>query len=404
MRLLGPLVGEDESDVGLVGCHRGDTGIHIHVIPDGNIIVAFCGVRHIPLAENGVDKAVVVHSVIIVLLHNQIRVIDVVHPVGDLLIILALPGNGVHQNGPLDVRAAEEADGLHHAGADPVGLALFIDLKHRIGKHICGIVEPQVAGQIPPEMLGGGIFHPLVQADHFRLLGHHVDNQISGQARGAVGEPLDQISIGQGSHAHRATLVVDLGVGGQDLKLGDHICQFAQFAAAQARGGVFVQHGDLIVGDLLHLGSKITIFDGKQLAVASGPDYHPRGKAADDDGGDQSHQDQEGDGALLFHKAEVPLHALPLKAGGEHGAHAVHRAQQEHEDIELLRVEVQGGQLEVKVPQAEQQRHAQIDERPREGVANGLAGLPLPLGTLGLGGVPAAETAESTGVKASEVK
>ncbi|CAN3975976.1 Protein of putative function DUF45, partial [Dysosmobacter welbionis] len=150
VRLLGPLVGEDESDVGLVGCHRGDTGIHIHVIPDGNIIVAFCGVRHIPLAENGVDKAVVVHSVIIVLLHNQIRVIDVVHPVGDLLIILALPGNGVHQNGPLDVRAAEEADGLHHAGADPVGLALFIDLKHRIGKHICGIVEPQVAGQIPP--------------------------------------------------------------------------------------------------------------------------------------------------------------------------------------------------------------------------------------------------------------
>ena len=133
-------------------------------------------------------------------------------------------------------------------------------------------------------------------------------------------------------------------------------------------------------------------------------DSHPRGKAADDDGGDQSHQDQEGDGALLFHKAEVPLHALPLKAGGEHGAHAVHRAQQEHEDIELLRVEVQGGQLEVKVPQAEQQRHAQIDERPREGVANGLAGLPLPLGTLGLGGVPAAETAESTGVKASEVK
>ena len=93
-----------------------------------------------------------------------------------------------------------------------------------------------------------------------------------------------------------------------------------------------------------------------------------------------------------------------LKAVGEHGAHAVHRAQQEHEDIELLRVEVQGGQLEVKVPQAEQQRHAQIDERPREGVANGLAGLPLPLGTLGLGGVPAAETAESTGVKASEVK
>ena len=61
-----------------------------------------------------------VHSVIIVLLHNQIRVIDVVHPVGDLLIILALPGNGVHQNGPLDVRAAEEdlAAGRRFKAAD----------------------------------------------------------------------------------------------------------------------------------------------------------------------------------------------------------------------------------------------------------------------------------------------
>lgn len=92
--------------------------------------------------------------------------------------------------------------------------------------------------------------------------------------------------------------------------------------------------------------------------------------------------------ALLFHKAEVPLHALPLKAGGEHGAHAVHRAQQEHEDIELLRVEVQGGQLEVKVPQAEQQRHAQIDERPREGVANGLGGASAPAWDAGAGRRP----------------
>ncbi len=138
--------------------------------------------RHVPLAEDGVEKAVVVHAVVIVLLHNQIRVIHVVHPVGDLLVVLALPGNGVHQHGALDVRAAEEADGLDHAGADPVGLALFIDLKHRIGKHICGIVEPQVAGQIPPEMLGGGVLHALIQPHHFGLLGHHVDDEIGRQA------------------------------------------------------------------------------------------------------------------------------------------------------------------------------------------------------------------------------
>ena len=64
-------------------------------------------------------------------------------------------------------------------------------------------------------------------------------------------------------------------------------------------------------------------------------------------------------------------------------------------------MEVQGRQLEVEVPQAEQQRDGQVDQRPGKGIADGLAGLPLPPGALGLGAVPAAEAA---GVKSAEVE
>ena len=266
-------------------------------------------------------------------------------------------------------------------------------------------MEPQVAHEVPAEVLGGGVLHALVQADHLRLLGHHVDDQVGRQAVRPVGEPLDEVPIGQRGHPHRAALVVDLGVGGQDLELGDHVAQLAQHPAAQPLGGVLVQHGDLVVGDLLHLRGEVAGLDGQQLAVAPRPDDHPGGEAADDHGGDHGDDHEEGDGALLLHEAEVALDALPLEAGGEDGADAVHRAQQEQKDVELLRVGVQGRQLKVEIPEAEEQRDAQIDERPGKGVADGLAGLALPFGPLGLGVLPApAKAPEAAGVEAAEVE
>ena len=210
--LLGPLVGQDEADVGLVRGDRGDAGVHIHVVADGDIVVPLGSQGHVPLAEHGVEEAVVVHAVVVVLLHDEFGVVHMVYPAGDIFIVSALAGDGVHQHSPLDVRAAEEADGLDHPGADPVGAALLVDLKHRVREHIGGVVEPQVAHEVPAEVLGGGVLHALVQPDHLRLLGHHVDDHVGGQAVGPVGEPLDQVSVGQGGHPHRAALIVDLGV------------------------------------------------------------------------------------------------------------------------------------------------------------------------------------------------
>ena len=378
MGLLGALVGEDEADVGLIGGDGGDAGVHVHVVINGDIVPAIGGQRHVPLAEHGVQEAVVILPVVIVLLHDDVGGVHPVHPAGHFLIVLAFAGDGVDQHGALHVRAAEEADGLDQTGAHPVGGAGLVDLKDRLVEHVGGVVEPQVAVQVAAEVLRRGVLHAVLQAHHLRLLGHHVDDDVGGQAGGAVGEPLDEVAVGQGGHPHGAALVVDLVIGGQDLELGDHVAQLAQLAAAQASGGVGVQHGDLVVGDLLDVSGEIAGLNGQELAVCPGPEHYPGGDGAQGDGGDQRQKDEEGHHALLFYKAHVTLHALALEPGGEDGADAVYRAQEEDKYIEIFGVEVQGGQLRVKIHQAEYRGHSQVDERAGKGIADGLAGLAGP--------------------------
>ena len=67
------------------------------------------------------------------------------------------------------------------------------------------------------------------------------------------------------------------------------------------------------------------------------------------------HHHEEGYGALLFHKAEIPSRTGALKSGGQDSAAAVHGAQQEHKDVKFLRMGVQGGQLHIEVHQPHQQ-------------------------------------------------
>ena len=346
-------------------------------------------------------------AVIVVLLHDDIRGIQPVHPGGHILIILALAVDGVHQHGALHIRTAEEADALDDPGADPVGCALLVDLKDRLVEHHGGVLEPQVAVQVPAEMLRRGVLHALVQPDHLRLLGHHVDDDIGRQTVGAVGEPLDEVPVGQTGDPDGTALVVDLSVVGQDLKLGHHIRQLAQLPAAQTGGGVAVQHGDLVVADLLHLRGKVAGGQGQQLAVGPGPQHNPGGDGAYGDGGDHGDDDEKGHGALLFHKAEVASGPGALESGGQHRAAAVHGAQQEHEEIELLRVGVQGRQLHIEVHQPHQRRNGDVDKGPGQGGADGLPGLALLLGPLGeirlaLPGLIAAGI-ESAGVKTAEI-
>ena len=232
MRLLGALVAQDEANVGLVGGHRGDTGVHIHVIINGDVVVALGGQGHIALTEHRVEEAVVVAAIVIVLFNDEVSRVDAVHPGGNFLIIFALAGDGVDQHRTVNVGAAEQADGLDGARTDPVGCTFIVNLKYRRRKHHGGVAEPQQTVEVAAEMLSGRVFHALVKAHDFGFLRYHVNDEVGGQTVGAVGEPLDRVPIAQRGDAHGAVLVVNLTVSGQNLELADHVAQFAELAAA----------------------------------------------------------------------------------------------------------------------------------------------------------------------------
>ena len=48
-------------------------------------------------------------------------------------------------------------------------------------EHIGGVIEAQVAVEVPAEVLGGGVADALLQTHHLHILGHHVDDKIGGQ-------------------------------------------------------------------------------------------------------------------------------------------------------------------------------------------------------------------------------
>ncbi len=376
-RLLGALVGQNEAHIGLVGHHGGNAGIHIYIVADGDVVIPLCSDGHLPLAEQGIPEAVDIGAVIVVLLDDQVGGIDVIHPRGDIrhVVVHRLAGDGVHQRRAGDIRAAEQADGAVDAGTDPPRAAVLVDLEGRLVKEIGGIVEPEIAVQVAAEMLGGCIADALLQPHHLHILCHHVDDEIGGQTGGTVIQPLDDVAVLQGGDADGAALVVDLGVVVGHLELGHHVRQLAQLAVAQLGGGVLVQHGDLVKGDLLHLGGEVPVFHRQQITVAACPEHLPAHRAADQRRDHQQNCQRQRDQALLFQKFEVALYAIPLKAGGHHGAQAVHAAYQQREHVEFRRFQIDGWQDDVEVNCREGQRHRQIQHRAAKWGADGLTGL-----------------------------
>ena len=312
---------------------------------------------------------------VVVLLHDQLGGKDVIHPVGHAarLVVGALAGDGVDQHRADDVPPAEQADGVAHTGADPPRIAVLINFKGGIVEHEGGIAEPQMAVEIAAEVLGGGVADALVQPYYLHVLRDHVDDEVGRQTLRPVVQPLDEVAVPQGRHPDGAALIVDLGVVVRHLKLGHHVRQLAQLAVAQLHGGLRVQHGDLVIADLLHLGGEVAVLHGQQIAVVLGAEQLPAQHRAYQRGGRQSHRQEQGHGTLLFQKAEIALGAAALKAGGQHGAHAVHRADQQREGVELLTFEVDGRQHHIVVDGGENQRHRQIQQCAAQRRAHGLA-------------------------------
>ena len=303
---------------------------------------------------------------VVVLLHNEAGRIHVVHPGGHLLVVGALAGDGVHQDGPLDVGAAEEADGLDHPGGDPPGAAVLVDLELGRAEHVGGVLEAQVAHDVAVEGLREGVFHPVLQAHHSGLLGDHVHDDIGGQALGAVGEPLDEVGIGDGGDPDGAALVVDLGGVVGVFKLADHVAEGAHLAVAQEVGGVLVQGGDLTKGNLGDVLGEIAILHGEQIPVGRGAEKGHREDGAHDGHRDQGQKQDAHRQALGLDEAEVLLGASTaadhIHAGGDQGADDIHHTQDADEGVKIAGLQVDGGQGHIEVEEAHHSGDDQIDQ------------------------------------------
>ena len=253
--LLGPQVHQHEADVGLVGGDGGHAGVEVHVVVDGQVIVAVGGAADISLAEDGVPVAVLEFSIVVQLGDDQVGRVELVDPLGHILFLVvgALPGDGVDQDGPVDVLAVPPANPVGDGGGHPVGDAVVVDLKGDVVEHFRGIAEAEISVDIPEKILAGGVLHAALQPDQVRLLGHHVHGDVGWQAGALVEQPLDGVSVHQGGHPVGGSLVIDLGVIVRHLKLGDQLGHLPQLPVPQAGGGIPVHHrnvGHVDLGDV----------------------------------------------------------------------------------------------------------------------------------------------------------
>ena len=291
---LGPEVHQYKADVGLVSGDRGHACIKVDIVVQGQIVVAVGGAAYIFLSEDGVDVAILEQAVVIQLGDDQVGIIKLVDPLGNLvlLVIIGLSGNGIHKDGSVDVLSAPPADAVLDGGSHPVRRSLVVDLKGDLFKHFCRIEEADMAVDVPEEVLAGRVFHSIFQPYQVRLLGHHVHGDIGGESLFLVIEPFNGIGVGQRSHPVGDPIVVDLGVVVLDLKLGYQLCHLAQLPASQTGGCILIHHRDLVHADLSHIGREIPGLHLDQIPVPGGIE-----KRDADDCGHHHKGDQDSDEA-----------------------------------------------------------------------------------------------------------
>ena len=259
-------------------------------------------------------------------------------------------GDSVDENSALHVPAAPHADAVGDSGDNPVGGAAVVHLEGKVLiEHFGGILKPGVAANIAQEQLGGGIFHPLLQTHQLGVLGDHIHLNVGGQALLVIVKPFDDVAVNQGGDPHGTVVQVDLGVILRNLELGNQVGHLAQLALAQLLGGVPVDDGDLIHGQLGHVGGEIAGFGLEQIPIPGGME--------EGDAGQHQHQRQD------KNSAEDQKHHF-CKPG--HGAALRHRLARLAADGEVGQAG-QGRQQPGEGNGSQHHHQGQDDERPEQG-------------------------------------
>ena len=208
--------------------------------------------------------------------------------------------------------------------ADPPGSPVLVDFERFLVEHVEGILQLDVAVDVARKRFGLRIEDRVVAQLHdLRILRRHVDERVSGDARLAIREPLEQVGVAKRAHAHRRALVVDLAVKRRDLELADVLGNRAHLAVSEQNGGIAVDDGNLRVVHFLDVRCEIVVDRVKNGRVLRG--------VAREDGkrGERSHDAYRGNGqrderkrakrlrlalvALLFRRALLIAFALRVE-------------------------------------------------------------------------------------------
>ena len=302
---------------------------------------------------------------VVILLDDDIGGINAVHPFGNFFIILALAGEGVSENCAADIGAGEEADALDYAGADPVGDTFLVNFEVGFVEHKGGVLEAEMASQIAAEVLGGGILDTNtlgIKADDLNILGHHIDDKIGGKPLAAVCCPFDNIAVDKGRYADGTALIVDLGVVLGHFELADILAELTKLAVAKTLGAVLIQHGDLVIADLVDIFNEIALGKLKESGVRACAENGHTDNAADNEDHNKKCADYDGDSAVSFKSAPKLASVGDLvKADADGAEHAVNKSQQKEKAVKALIVKVDCRELEIEVNSSEKKGYYQID-------------------------------------------
>ena len=199
---------------------------------------------------------------VIIQRNEHICRIHTVYPLRNIFhgIIRHFPGDCITKHHPANRHTAKQSDIIFFHRTNPIRCTALINFKADVIKHIGRIRKPQMSVNVSAKMVAHRITDFLLQTHALRFLCRHVNTDIRRNSVPVVRKPFNQAAILKRCHTHRLILIINLCIHIADFKLGNHIHHCSHDTVADGRCRIFIQHRNLVVGNLMNIISKASGF------------------------------------------------------------------------------------------------------------------------------------------------
>ena len=189
-------VGKQESNIEFIRCCTGHPGVYIDVVAIIHIVIACCAC-HSPI---------LMLSVVVELLNNQLCGVYVVNPLWGRIpvVVFSVTTARVHRDDAGNITPAKQGYSGGGNGYNVKRLACIVDFKLRVPcEDVCGVLIMEVAQQVLAQYSAWGVLDRLLHIVDFSFLRPHIHSNI-----GRVPAlPLFEALIVQRDYAGRCPIV-----------------------------------------------------------------------------------------------------------------------------------------------------------------------------------------------------